>query len=74
MKIIFPKNNEYQMALSEYQRAYYITDNILEKNALKMNIGQCYYYLHNYDSSIELYESIIGQTEDKILFSESMFF
>jgi len=64
------ENDEYQMAISEYQRAYYISSNSLEKDKLKINIGKCYNYLGLFDSSIEIYKSIIAKSNNEHLLSK----
>ena len=63
-------NDKYKMAISEYQRAYYISDNSDEKLTLKIKIAKCYNYLKRYDSSIEVYKYIINESSDKVLSSE----
>ena len=63
-------NDKYKMAISEYQRAYYISDNSDEKLTLKIKIAKCYNYLKRYDSSIEVYKSIINESSDIVLSSE----
>ena len=64
------ENDEYQMAINEYQRAYYISDNNREKLNLKMNIGKCYNYLGRYDSSIDIYKSVINESSDNAVLAE----
>ena len=59
------ENDEYQMAINEYQRAYYISENNREKLNLKMNIGKCYNYLGHYDSSIDVYKKILHLPTEK---------
>ena len=63
-------NDEYQMAINEYQRAYYISDSNREKLNLKINIGKCYNYLGHYDSSIDVYKSVINESSDKAVLAE----
>jgi len=56
-------NEEYQMAIGEYQRALYLVDNNVKKIELKNNIADCYKQLGKIEMSISLVKSMISESK-----------